>query len=200
MYRALAMPRPKTVDDDAVLDAALAVVGRVGPGGLTLSAVGDEVGLSAATLVQRFGSKRDLLLAVAARGADRGGEALRESARRHRSPLRALVVGLGTMTAGVETPEAFANHLAFLQTDLADPAFHEHALRHARGMRDEIAALLEAAVEAGEIAPCDVRRLASAVQSAYNGAMITWAVHRRGRLETWVRREVETLLDPRRVR
>ncbi|MDQ3742446.1 MAG: TetR/AcrR family transcriptional regulator, partial [Actinomycetota bacterium] len=68
------MPRPKTVEDDAVLDAALRVVDRAGPAGLTLAAVAEEVGLAPATLVQRFASKRGLLLALAGRGAGRAGE------------------------------------------------------------------------------------------------------------------------------
>ena len=58
------MARPRTIDDSAVLAAAAQVVNRIGPGKLTLQRVADEVGLSAPTLVQRFGSKRGLLLAM----------------------------------------------------------------------------------------------------------------------------------------
>ena len=193
------MPRPKTHDDDAVLDAAGRVIARAGPAGLTLAAVGEEVGLSAATLVQRFASKRGLLLAVARRGAADGGAPLREAARRSRSPLRALQNGLVRMSAFVSSPESMANQLAFLQIDLADPEFHALAHAHAVAVRDEIAVLLDAAVAADELAPCDTKRLAQAVQTTFNGALITWAIHRRGRVDGWVRRELETLLEPRRV-
>ena len=194
------MPRPKTVDDVAVLDAAVRVIDRAGPGGLTFGAVAKEVGLAPATLIQRFGSKRGLLLAIARRGADGAGASLREAALRNRSPLRALTAGLADMSSGVTSPEAMANHLAFLQIDLSDPEFHELALAHTGSVGEEIEAILERAVAAGELATEDTARLAQAVQTTYNGALITWAIYRRGRLATWLRRELETLLAPHRRR
>jgi AcrR family transcriptional regulator len=195
-----AMPRPKTVDDAAVLDAAVRVIDRAGPAGLTFGAVAKEVGLAPATLIQRFDSKRGLLLSIARRGADDAGASLREAARRHRSPLRALSAGLVDMSSGVASPEAMANQLAFLQMDLADPELHELALAYTAAVREEIRALLEAAVAAGELTTDDTPRLAQAVQTTYNGALITWAIYRKGRLATWLRRELETLLAPHRAR
>jgi AcrR family transcriptional regulator len=193
------MPRSKTVDDGAVLDATIRVIDRAGPTGLTLAAVAHEVGLAPATLVQRFESKRGLLLAVARRGADDASSALREATRRHRSPLRALVVGLANMSSPVASPEAMANQLAFLQIDLSDPEFHDLALAHSIAVRAEIETIIEAAVAAGELAGHDTSRLAQAVQTTYNGAMITWAIYRKGRLDTWLRRELDTLLAPHRA-
>jgi AcrR family transcriptional regulator len=196
----LAMPRPKTVDDDAVLDAALRVIDRGGPGGLTLAAVAREVGLAPATLLQRFQSKRGLLLAIAGRGSDSADSSLREATKRHRSPLRALLAGLVDTTSRVASPETMANHLAFLQIDLSDPEFHELALAYTTAVREEIKTLLDAAVEAGELDATDTSRLAHGVQTTYSGALITWAIYRKGRLDTWLRRELDTLLAPYRPR
>jgi len=68
-------PRPRTTSDEDLLKAVHAVVTRLGPN-LTLADVAKEAGVSAATLVQRFGSKRGLLLAFAAlRNHDRVGAA-----------------------------------------------------------------------------------------------------------------------------
>ena len=194
------MPRPKTVDDAAVLDAAVGVIDRSGPAGLTLAAVAGEVGLAQATLIQRFGSKRGLLLAIARRGAEDAGGSLREAARRHRAPLGGLTAGRVELSSGVASPEAMANQLAFLQIDLSDPEFHELALAHAAAVRAEIRALLDRAVAAGELAGDDTARLAQAVQTTYNGALITWGIYRKGRLARWLRRELETLLAPHRAR
>lgn len=194
------MPRPRTVDDAGVLDAAVRVIDRGGPAQLTLGAVAGEVGLAPATLVQRFGSKRGLLLAIARRSAQDGGSSLRQAADRHRSPLRALVSGLTAMSSGVASPEALANQLAFLQIDLSDPEFHELALRHATAVRAEARTLLDAGVAAGELRPgTDTRRLAQAVQTTYNGALITWGLYRRGRLDSWLGRELDALLGPYRA-
>jgi AcrR family transcriptional regulator len=199
MYPA-AMPRPKTVADDAVLDAAVRVIDRGGPGELTLAAVAREVGLAPATLLQRFQSKRGLLLAINSRGSDDAGSSLREATKRHRSPLRALVAGLVDTSSRVVSPETMANHLAFLQIDLSDPEFHQLALAYTTAVREEINTLLDAAVEAGELEATHTSRLAQGVQTTYNGAMITWAIYRKGGLDAWLRRELDTLLAPYRSR
>src|SRR4029453_18072761 len=89
----LAMPRPKTVADDAVLDAAMRVIDRGGPSELTLAAVAREVGLAPATLLQRFQSKRGLLLAITSRGSDSAGSSLRGGTKRHPAPPPAPAPG-----------------------------------------------------------------------------------------------------------
>lgn len=187
------MARPRTVSDDAVLDAAARLIGRVGPARLTLAHVADEAGLSPATLVQRFGSKRGLLLAVARRQVDFGAVGP--------TPLGALLAGLVELSASVRTPEALANNLAFLQLDLADAEFHAEAVAHFTAMREHVEALLRDAIGAGELEQVEVARLAETVVTAYNGALITWAVLREGTLEDWLRRQVEAVLAPyRRLR
>lgn len=58
------MPRPKTISDRAVLAAALQVLGSRGPG-FTLSDLAEHVGLSRATLIQRFGDRNAILIKMA---------------------------------------------------------------------------------------------------------------------------------------
>ena len=193
------MPRTKTVDDDAVLDAAFRAIGTSGPANLTLADVADEAGLAPATLLQRFGSKRGLLLALAGRGAGGAREALADARGRHRSALKALVEGLVEMSGAVGSPATMANHLAFLQLDLSDPEFHELAVAHARGMRAAIRSLLDEAAASSELGGVDRGRLAQSLQVTYNGALLTWAVYRTGRLDTWLRRELDGLLAPHRA-
>ena len=190
--------RPRTSSNDAILAGAARALSRLGPARLTLADVAAEVGLAPATLVQRFGSKRGLLLAFAAQAAAAAGREFEAARAATTSPLDALLAALAGMTRHVATPEALANNLAFLQTDLSDPAFHRHALEHARAVRTEIQALLDAAVVAGELAPCDTARLARAVQATYNGALVTWAIERQGAVAGWLRDDLETLLQPLR--
>lgn len=191
------MPRARTIDDDAVLDAALDAIGEVGPAGLTLAAVGERAGLSAPTLVQRFGSKRGLLVAVAQRSAERA-EAGVAAAAIDGSTLDALVGWLTGLTARVASPQALANHLGFLQADLVDPELYELARRGAGAMRRRIELLLERAVEAGELTGTEPAELALGVEATYNGALITWALHRDGALEDWMRARLELCLAPYR--
>jgi AcrR family transcriptional regulator len=189
------MARPRTVDDDAVLAAASQVVNRVGPSRLTLQRVADEVGLSAPTLVQRFGSKRGLLLAMGDQAAAGWPELFAAARARTQSPLDSLVGALVDLTSHVATPEAMANSIAFLQIDLSDPEFRERAVASMRRMRDLMAELLAEAVEAGELGPgTDTVALADSVMNAYNGALISWAIFREGRLADRLRRELDHVL------
>ena len=60
-------------------------------------------------------------------------------------------------------------------------------------------ALLDEAVEAKEIAPCDTARLARAISAMAGGSLIGWAVFREGTAEPWVRADLETLLAAYRL-
>ncbi len=187
------MARPRTIGDDAVLDAAATLIGRVGPARLTLAHVAAEAGLAPATLVQRFGSRRGLLLAVARRAID-----LDAVFPEGKDPLEAVVSGLAALTAGVRTPEALANSLAFLQLDLADPDFHAEAHAFFGRLEARLEALLREAAAAGGLAGADPAALASTLLTTYNGALITWAVQRDGALEDWMRSRVCAVLAPYR--
>jgi AcrR family transcriptional regulator len=187
--------RPRTRSDDELLDAAVRAIGAVGPHRLTLADVAAEAGVAPATLVHRFGSKRALLLALARRAASRAAAVFPPAGD---DPLAALAHGLVALGAPVADPDAFANHLAFLQLDLADDELRAHATRHARAVRRAIGRLLDAAVVAGQLAPCDTRALASAVYAIRQGALLDWALDRRGTPAARVRRELDALLQPRR--
>lgn len=192
------MPRPRTMTDEAVLDAVLALAYRVGPARVTFAAAAAEVGLSAATLVQRFGTKRDLLLAADRRGVDLWVGALDRSTAA--SPLARVVEGLVLAAGPVATPEQMANSVGLLQLDLADPDFHAETLRGARAVRARIMRDLGAALEAGELrSGSDIGKLAKLVETTYHGAMIAWAIHREGTLADWMREQLESVLAPHRT-
>jgi AcrR family transcriptional regulator len=193
------MPRPRSMSDDAILDAVLGLAHRIGPARLTFAAVAAEVGLSAATLVQRFGTKRDLLLAADKRGVDLWVGALDRSTAA--SPLARVVDGFVHAVEGVTTPERMANSVAMLQLDLADPDFHAETLRGARAVRARVERDLSAGLDAGELrAGTDVATLATLVETTYHGAMIGWAIHRERPLAEWMRAQVEAVLAPHRTR
>ncbi len=188
--------RPRTASDAAILAATARALGRAGPARLTLAGVAAEAGLAPPTLVQRFGSKRGLLLAFAALGAATVAETFAAAREETDSPLDALVAALTGLTRGIETPEALANHLAFLQVDLSDPDFRRHAQASAQVLREEIRALLDAAVRAGELVRLQSVRVARAMQTTYNGSLATWVVAREGSLAEWLREDLDLMLQP----
>jgi len=189
-------PRPRQNTDLEILYAAFRAIARLGPGRLTLADVAREAKVSPASLVQRFGSKRALLLAASSDAA--GGhvfifEGLRA---KHRSPRAALYGLAECMSVMGETPELVAHTLAFLQFDLTDADFHQHALKGSIGFHAGLYALVKDGIAAGELIKCDAGRLARALQATLNGSILGWAIHRDGAMAAWIRRDLRTVLDP----
>jgi AcrR family transcriptional regulator len=191
-------PRPRTVPDEDILSATATIIGRLGPSRFTLADVGREVGLSPATLVQRFGSKRGLMLALAGSSVDVIEDCFAAIRAEHPSPVDALLAAATFMAGMVESPESLANHLAFLQIDLSDDDFHRLALASHRKNLDGYRALLDDAVAGGELVPCDTVRLARAVSAVSGGSLIGWAIQREGSVVEHVRQDLRTLLEPLR--
>jgi AcrR family transcriptional regulator len=171
--------RPRSRSDDELLDAAERIIARTGVPRLTLGAVAREAGIAASSLHGRFGSKRALLLAVAARATpQRADDGL--------PPLDGLVALLVGAVEPVADRETFLNHHTFLQLDLTDPEFGEHARRYILELRAEVARLLIAAARDPALAP--------AVLAAQQGAMTLWMLDREGELPDRVREAVTAVL------
>jgi AcrR family transcriptional regulator len=194
------VPRPRTVDDAQILSATVRAIGQVGPGRLTLERVAREVGLSPATLVQRFGSKRGLLVAVAESGREETEAFVAALRRRHRSPLARAREFLLCFAGMAATPREMANHLAFLQMDLTDPVFHRITLGAFRSNEAILAGLLREAVTTGELGGASPRLLARVLLSVASGSLLTWAVFRQRTAREWLARDVDSVLAPHRPR
>ncbi|RJL32704.1 TetR/AcrR family transcriptional regulator [Bailinhaonella thermotolerans] len=194
------MPRPRTTSDEEILEATGRALNQVGVGRLTLAVVAREAGLAPATLVQRFGSKRGLLLAFERYATGEARTPFIEARAGHPAPLDALQAALAALASGVRTPEELANSMSVLQLDLTDPEHRELALIHTRATQEEIAGLLADAVAAGDLVPgTDPARLARAVHVAYNGAHILWALSGEGELLEHLRDDVDHVLAPYRA-
>ncbi|MFI6056058.1 TetR/AcrR family transcriptional regulator [Streptomyces violascens] len=171
------MPRPRTTSDAAILAATARAIGAHGPAKLTLAHVGSEAGVSPATLSQRFGSKRGLLLAFAADAAANAAEPYQRARDAHDSPLAALHAVADEFVGHMSTPEEMAHHLGMLQLDLADPEFRAHAVAHTRAVESALQELLADAVVREELpSETDVSRLARAVKITTDGSLLRWAL------------------------
>jgi AcrR family transcriptional regulator len=175
------------------------VMQRLSPLELTLAEVAKEAGVAPATLIQRFGTKRGLLLAVCRSGPQGVAEQFAAARETYGSPLKALIELYVECSAFAPTPESMANGLAYLQIDLTDPDFHAVTLAQFTALRDATCGLLDQAVAAGELKPCDTALLAVLIQQVNGGAMLDWAVYRKGSLAAWIRRSLEALLAPHRA-
>jgi AcrR family transcriptional regulator len=191
-------PRPRQTSDAQILAAAARVMQRRSPVDLTLADVAKEAGVVPATIIQRFGTKRELLLAnCKAWTAEVAGQFAAARAK-YGSPLKTLLELLVELSGFAATPESMANFLAYLQIDLSDPEFRAVLLQQFVTTRAETKKLLDEAIAARELKPCDTAALARLVQQVNGGAMLDWAVYRKGPLAAWIRRSLETLLAPYR--
>jgi len=190
-------PRPRKASDDDVFAATYRAMTRLGPGELTLAEIAAEAGLTAGALVQRFGSKRDLLLQVSAGAADGNASFLRGLRRKHRSPLAVLRAYAECLADLAASPAALARNLAYLQIDLTDPDFRKHLLAQSRATRVALKELVEEGIAAGELAAdADAESLSRAIETALSGSLITWAIYREGDAAPWLRADVDAVLAP----
>jgi AcrR family transcriptional regulator len=189
-------PRPRETSDAEILAALARVMQRRSPVELTLADVAKEAGVVPATIIQRFDTKRELLLAnCKAWTADVSGQFAAARAK-YGSPLRTLIELIVESSRFAATPESMANFLAYLQIDLSDPEFRAVLLQQFMTMREETKKLLDDAIVARELKTCDSGELARLVQQVNSGAMLAWAVYRKGPLGAWIRRALEALLAP----
>ena len=145
-----------------------------------------EAGCPAATLVQRFGIKRGLLLAFASLAAEGTDDEYAAIRHKYPDPLDAIREVVRCLRRW-PLPEAVSNALAFLQVDLSDPEFHAYALAQARNTLIE-QKILDDGVKSGQLVKCDTARLAFALNAMIGGAMVSWAVLREGTAEDAMQR------------
>lgn len=189
------MPRPRTVPDEQILVAAATAVGQVGPAHLTLADVAVRVGLSPATLLQRFGSKRGLLLALADHDADAMPRRI-DSAAEAEDPVAALVQVMAEFATSVDSVRDFANHLSFLLMDLSDPDFQQISRRHTVALQQAIAGVLQVAADRGAARwRLSVEETALLIHVVYSGALVTWGMNPHGSASASVASALEAVLE-----
>ncbi|WP_328990036.1 TetR/AcrR family transcriptional regulator [Kribbella sp. NBC_01245] len=193
------MARPRTIDDEVVLEATRRVLAERGPAGLTLAAVGKLAGLAPSTLMQRFGSKRGLLLASAARSVGAARQAFAQAEARNDSPLAALRDAAISSVVHIDKREHLGNGLGFVQLDVNDAEFRTYAMQNHAAIVDGCERLLRAAQAAGELErEVDPAELAKAVLVMFQGALIIWAVNGWGTLTDFLSGQLDQLLAPHR--
>jgi len=191
------MARPRKVSDEQVFAAAQRVMTRVGPSELTLALIGREAGVTPGALVQRFGSKRDLMLRMAGLLAGGIGQLFEQLRERHESPLAVIRAYATCMAQMAVTPEALARNFAYLQVDLTDSDLRAHLVVTARETRGELLALIAEAKTHGEIVEeAPAIPLAKNIEALVSGALMTWAFYREGSAATWLRSHLDALISP----
>jgi AcrR family transcriptional regulator len=190
-------PRPRKVSDDEVFVAMQRAMSRLRPSELTLAEIAAEAGVTAGALVQRFGSKRDLMLALSDRFSGGTAEMFGAIRQSHRSPLAALRAYGDCISGLAASPEAFARNLSYLQNDLTDPDLRKHLVAQAKASRVELQSIIKDAIAAGELVrETNPTRLARTVEAILSGSMMTWAYYEEGTAQQWMRDDLDAVLKP----
>lgn len=197
-------PRPRTVEDDDVFAALVRVMHRRGPAELTVREIAAEAGVTAGALIQRFGSKRALLLAHARHAATTGDIGVTTSrARAVRPPaaLDALRAVTDVYASLARSPRAALRNLAYLHNDLGDPVLHRRLLQSSRLARTHYEGLVSSAIAAKQLrSDTDAVALARAIEVTLRGSFLAWTVYRVGAAAVWLRQDLDATLRPYLVR
>jgi AcrR family transcriptional regulator len=189
------MPRPRKASDEEVYAATMRVMERLGPTELTLAAIAREAGVTAGALVQRFGSKRELLAGMAEKLSEGMPDLFGSLRQQHSAPLAVVRAYAACMAGMARTPADLLRNFAYLQADIADEQLRQRLVGQSRGVHRELSALLREAVRRGDLRDdTDVPALVRNIEALISGALLTWAFHRQGAADTWVRRHVDALL------
>jgi AcrR family transcriptional regulator len=175
--------RPRVADDEQLLAAAQRLLYEVGPVEFTLARAAALGGVSAATLIKRFGSKRELFLALNRRWVDSIGPGLAAATAGHRTPLARLRAAATFGFDDLDSPPDTANQLAALALDLRDARMRELLAEGWRIVTDRLTELAREAIEAGELtADLPAEQVARILFAAAEGTRLTWCVRPSGSL------------------
>jgi AcrR family transcriptional regulator len=181
------MPRTKTIPDEELLAAGLDIVHRDGPAALTFSTLASVVDLASSTIVQRFGSKAELLRATLLYGWDQLDHHT-ASAAAAASPDAAGVVDLLVALSGEYEANDYADQLMVLREDLRDPVLRSRGEAWIATLSDSIEERLVGA-------PGGSTGLGELVVEHWQGCLTVWGFTRPGPLPAFVRRSLDELLQ-----
>jgi AcrR family transcriptional regulator len=176
------MPRHKTISDEEILERALPLMGSAGPAGFTLADLGRKLGISPATLLQRFGDKKTLIEKAFSRDNDRFVDWLETLPRGVGADIVIRIYSDATMLFG-DNP-SLADHLLWLREDIRDPVMNRLALARFRLFRAAIVKRLPTLKVSADTA-------ARLLDAQYHGAVIQWGLEPKGRLADFVKRSLE---------
>jgi AcrR family transcriptional regulator len=186
------MPRKKILSDDEILERALPVMARTGPGGFTLAHVTKETGLSPATLLQRFGSKRAMIERAFARDNERFATWIANLPEGRGADKRSMAAALEVYRAATasfhnEPHTELADHLLWLREDIRDPAFNAMARARFALFRAAILKRLPPTrLPAGQVA--------GLLDAQCHGAIMQWAIEPKGSLQAHVMKSLTAIM------
>ena len=165
-------PRPRIASDIEIIEAATRAVGLVGSSRLTLADIAVEAGISPGALVQRFGSKRDLVLQVIRWRIETAERHYAVLTREH-PPIKAITALLGGNSRTPQIAEDRLQILSWAWNDPTDADLNTLVVQFLAAEAAVLRGLIESAQLRGDIAATvDRRALAARLQDLATGTAI----------------------------
>lgn len=191
------MARPRETTDEHLLVAASHVLMTEGPGAFTLAKAAARAGVSAPTLVKRFGSKQAIFTRLSQRWVDRLPDELAAAATPHDDPLARLRATALHSYHDLDHPDHAAMQLAALAVDLQDSHLRDLLHQGWGHVRHHVARHAADAMASGALKPTTPpNSLARVVTAAMEGGCLAWSVHPKGSLVDRLAADLDLLLDP----
>jgi AcrR family transcriptional regulator len=168
-YRPTDRTRARAADvRERIVRAALDLLAEGGYAAASMNAVARRAGVATGSVYRHFPSKADLVAVVFRRASQREVDTLVEiGAKLGPAERIAAWVEVFARRALAEPRRAYA-----LLAEPVDPAVEAERLVFRRAYADLFAGALNAGIESGELAPCDVDLVAAAIVGALGEALL----------------------------
>lgn len=182
------MTRRKTIPDEQVLDTLFELMMKTGPDGLSFAKAAEASGLSAATLVQRYGNRDRLVEATLLQAWDRlDAETKAADDEEDLSPEGAIRLLLRLMPPDTAQRDA-TDGLLLLREDIRNPRLRQRGAAWGRAVVSALGRRLSADPKVGEL-------LGWQMAALWQGAHVWWAFDQtlpadraiRNALEAWLK-------------
>jgi AcrR family transcriptional regulator len=195
--------RPRTFTDERCFEATTRILADRGTMGLSLAAVARDVGCTGPALSIRFGSRMGLLEAYFQWSTKREAERFRQVREQFSSPLDALHARflLPTEDRKEEVEDGPGNlaGLTMLLEAQNDERFRKSVLARTLAFQEELAGLIQEAVDAGELQGCEPLELAHLLLAGMIGANAIWSLQKDRPFQQAMIRILDDGLEPYRT-
>ncbi|MFK3690062.1 TetR/AcrR family transcriptional regulator [Agrobacterium tumefaciens] len=182
------MPRHKSISDQQALDALLSLTLQTGPDALTFAAAAKACGLSAATLVQRYGKREDLVETVLMHAWDRL-QAETEAADREEPLTPEGAISLLMRLMPPEAAERNASDgLLLLREDIRNPKLRARGAIWGQTLANALGRRFDSDKETA-------KRLGWQMAAVWQGAHTWWAFNRNGDAGSAVKRALQEWVE-----
>lgn len=189
------MPRKKTIDDKTILKMVLEVITKVGSTTFSLEDLREKTGLSPATLLQRFGSKKNLLHKAIELSNNDLEDNFTNRVAISKSPIQEIINIYLELSMPFSRPIDVANGLDILKLDITEKKLNKLTRKYFEIRRKKIESLIILAQEKNEItSKINAAELVWVLESLWQGSIMLWALIGEGQIREWLKKRFNTVI------